>query len=126
MPRRVSFPNQKVFRIHKEKPAGAFLMISKDNFYNAYQDLDYAGTILYLYIASNCDGYELSFSPQAVHDTLGMPESTCRDQVKKLIEKGYLIQKSDNSNIFDFYEIPQTPKPVIFDKDKNENAIWFE
>ena len=36
-----------------------------------------------------------------------MPESTCRDLVQILIEKGYLVQKHEGSNVYDFYERPE-------------------
>ena len=82
--------------------------------------------MLYLYLAANCDGYDLAFSPQAVKDSLGMPESTCREQTKKLIDRGYLIQRLENSNIFDFYETPQEPKKVVYNKEKNENGYRWD
>ena len=39
-----------------------------------------------------------------------MPESTCRDLVQILIEKGYLVQKHEDSNVYDFYERPEYAK----------------
>jgi DNA-binding IclR family transcriptional regulator len=48
----------------------------------------------------------LEYSPKAIHAEMGMPESTCRDQFKVLVEKGYLVPKHEGSNIFDFYEKP--------------------
>jgi hypothetical protein len=69
--------------------------------------------MLYLYLASNADGFMLALSPVAIRQAVGMPPSTYRDQFVKLIDKGYLIQRG-NSNTFDFYETPQrvthTPK----------------
>lgn len=125
MPRRFSFPNQKRVIIHKENVSSGFLQISKENLYRAYQDLDYAGTMLYLYLAANCDGYNLALSPQAVKNSLGMPESTCREQTRKLIDRGYLIQRAEESNIFDFYEIPHERK-TIYIKEKNENGYCWD
>lgn len=69
--------------------------------------------MLYLYLASNADGFMLALSPAAIRQAVGMPPSTYRDQFIKLIDKGYLIQRGE-SNTFDFYETPQrvthTPK----------------
>ena len=69
--------------------------------------------MLYLYLASNADGFMLALSPAAIRQAVGMPPSTYRDQFVKLIDKGYLIQRGE-SNTFDFYETPQrvthTPK----------------
>lgn len=62
--------------------------------------------MLYLYFASNANGFTLALSPAAIRQAVGMPPSTYRDQFVKLIDKGYLIQRGE-SNTFDFYETPQ-------------------
>ncbi|MBE7015222.1 MAG: hypothetical protein E7417_00120 [Ruminococcaceae bacterium] len=62
--------------------------------------------MLYLYLASNADGFNLALSPAAIKNAIGMPTTTYRDQLKKLINKGYLVQTGGNS--FDFYETPNT------------------
>lgn len=82
-------------------------MIQKNNMIRAYKDLNATAFTLYLFLASNKDGYEMALSPAAIHNEYGMPESTIRDQTKKLIEKGYLVQRKEGSNIYDFYEVPQ-------------------
>ncbi len=105
-------PNQKIVHIHRDIPhynEGYFLTVKKQNFADAYRDLNATGFVLWLYFASNKDGFDLALSPQAVNLDLGMPLSTCRDQIKLLINKGYLIQHSEGSNIYDFYERPRTP-----------------
>jgi len=65
---------------------------------------------LYLYLAGNKDGFDLAFSPKAIHSEMGFPESTCRDQFNVLVNKGYLVRRNDKSNIYDFYEIPKEKK----------------
>ena len=62
--------------------------------------------MLYLYLASNADGFMLALSPAAIRQAVGMPSSTYRDQFVKLIDKGYLVRRGE-SNTFDFYETPQ-------------------
>ena len=47
--------------------------------------------MLYLYLASNKEGYALALSPAAIRKAIGMPTSTYRDQFVKLIDKGYLV-----------------------------------
>lgn len=106
-------PNQTVINIHRDMPSrneGNFLMVKKENFAKAYRDLNATGTMLYLYLVGNADGYSLNFSPQAVNNAIGMPLSTARDQRKLLIEKGYLVPHKEGSNVFDFYEMPRLPK----------------
>ena len=74
--------------------------------------------MLYLYLASNADGYNLALSPAAIKNAIGMPPSTYRDQIKKLITSGYLVNTSGNS--FDFFEVPQT------DAVSNSQSIQLE
>ena len=86
---------------------GNFLLIKKSNLYGAYRTLNATALCLYLFLAGNKDGFNLEYSPKAIHAEMGMPESTCRDQFKMLVEKGYLVPKHEGSNIFDFYEKPK-------------------
>ncbi len=101
-------PNQKVVIVHRDSisQGESFIQIKKENFYAAYKDLGQTCTILYLYLVGNKEGFELAFSPRAVLNQLGMPESTTRDQINKLIDKGYLVQRKEGSNIYDLYEKP--------------------
>ncbi|MBQ8834735.1 MAG: hypothetical protein IJ001_07415 [Oscillospiraceae bacterium] len=105
--------NQRRVLVHRdmpEKKEGNFLLIKKENLYAAYRDLNATALCLYLYLAGNKDGFDLAFSPKAIHSEMGLPESTCRDQFKVLVNKGYLVRKNENSNIYDFYEIPRGKK----------------
>ena len=105
MPRTV--PNQKIIHINRDMPKqneGNFLLIKKENMYAAYKELNAHAFSLYLYLAANKDGFDLALSPEAIREDMGMPISTVRDQTKKLIDKGYLVAKHENSNIYDFYE----------------------
>ena len=93
-------PNQRVVNIHRDMPGekeGNFLLIKKNNLYDAYRNLNATALCLYLYLAGNRNGYNLEFSPKAIHAEMGMPESTCRDQFKVLVEKGYLVPKRDEA-----------------------------
>ena len=105
--------NQRRVLVHRDMPKekeGNFLLIKKENLYAAYRDLNATALCLYLYLAGNKDGFDLAFSPKAIHSEMGLPESTCRDQFKVLVNKGYLVRKNENSNIYDFYEIPKGKK----------------
>ena len=62
--------------------------------------------MLYLYFASNANGFTLALSPAAIRQAVGMPQSTYRDQFTKLIDRGYLVRRG-NGNTYDFYETPQ-------------------
>ena len=105
-----TFPNQRVVHINRDMPRkdeGNFLLIKKQNLYNAYRNLNATALVLYLYLAGNKDGFDLALSPRAIQEEVGMPISTCNDQVKVLIRKGYLVQLKEGSNIYNFYEVPK-------------------
>lgn len=105
--------NQRRVLVHRDMPGkdeGNFLLIKKENLYAAYRDLNATALCLYLYLAGNKDGFDLAFSPKAIRNEMGLPESTCRDQFKVLESKGYLVRRNEKSNIYDFHEIPKEKK----------------
>ena len=109
-------PNQKIVHIHRDMPKdgeGNFLLIKKENLYNAYRDLNATALVLYLYLAGNKDGFDLALSPKAIHAEMGFPKSTCRDHIHTLIAKGYLVPMHENSNIYHFYEIPKGKEKMV-------------
>ena len=79
-------PNQKVIQIHREPLGGSFLGINNDNWKYAARVLGAQAFLLYIYFASNKQGFALALSPQAIQQEIGMPPSTYRDQLKKLRE----------------------------------------
>lgn len=99
-------PNQRLIAIHRERAASDFLGIKNSNWQAAARDLGAHALMLYLYFASNANGFMLALSPAAIRQAVGMPQSTYRDQFTKLIDRGYLVQRG-NTNTYDFYETPQ-------------------
>ena len=127
-----TFPNQRVITVHREPVKSDFLGIKNSNWQYAARDLGAHALMLYLYLASNADKYNLALSPTAIRQTIGMARSTYHDQFMKLIDKGYLVQNSGNG--YDFFETPkprheiqQNPLPsAVLDSDKctsNDNCI---
>ena len=121
-------PNQRTVCVHREKVKSDFLGIKNEHWMYASRDLGAHALRLYLYLASNADGYKFALSPADIRDRIGMPSSTYRDQFVKLIDKGYLVPNSGNG--YDFYELPQKrvptetkekPAPHVFDEE-NEAA----
>lgn len=100
-----TYPNQRTIKIHREAAKSDFLGIKNDNWQAAARDLGAHALMLYMYLASNADGYELALSAVAVRDAVGMPRSTFHDQFHKLVNKGYLVL--NHGNTFNFYEKPQ-------------------
>ena len=102
----ITYPNQRMVNIHREKISADFLGIKNENWKAAARDLGAHAFMLYLYLASNANGFTLALSPTAIRQAIGMPPSTYRDQFVKLVDRGYFVQRN-NSNTFDFYETPQ-------------------
>lgn len=101
----ITYPNQRLVTVHKADIGNNFLGVNNSVWTAACRDLGYPATILYLYLSANANGYQLALSPAAVQNALGMPRTTYRDQIRNLINKGYLVEVGGNR--FDFYEIPQ-------------------
>lgn len=105
-------PNQKVVHVHRDMPdknkkEGNFLLIKKENWYAANRDLEPYGLQLYLYIAGNRDGFDFALSQEAAEREAGIKKTSYHKYVNLMIEKGYLVPRKENSNIFDFYEVPK-------------------
>lgn len=120
MPKTVQ--NQRLIAIHRTRATSDFLGIKNSHWQAAARDLGAHALMLYLYFASNADNFTLALSPTAIRQAVGMPASTFRDQLLKLIDKGYLVQRKD-SNIYDFYEIPKRATHTT--TDNAERSIDF-
>lgn len=99
-----TFPNQRVIKINREKAVSDFLGIKNSNWQAAARNLTPHAMMLYFYLASNANNYELALSPAAIRQAIGMARSTYHDQFNVLVDKGYLVQTSGNT--FQFYETP--------------------
>ena len=122
----VTFPNQRMVNIHRERATANFLGIKNENWMAASRNLGAHGLRLYLYLASNRDNYTLALSPIAIQQEIGMPTSTYRDQFRRLESMGYLIPRYGNT--YDFYEVPRT-QHAPRNKEEKEHAphvLFFE
>lgn len=100
-------PNQKVVHVNRQKCDKNFLQISKENWYATNKDLGPYGLQLYLYIAGNRDGFDFALSQEAAERDAGIKKTSFHKYVNLMIEKGYLVPRKENSNIYDFYEVPK-------------------
>ena len=98
-----------MIKIHRESAKRDFLGIMNENWQAAARDLRPHALLLYLYLASNADGFTLALSPAAVREAVGMARSTYADQFQILVDKGYLVLS--HGNTYEFFETPQT-RPV--------------
>lgn len=100
-------PNQRKVIIHREKCQRDFLQIKKENWFAANKDLEPYGLQVYLYLAGNRDGFTLELSQEAAEREAGIKKTSFHKYVNLMIEKGYLVQRGEGSNLYDFYERPQ-------------------
>lgn len=105
----VTFPNQRMVKVHRESVKTDFLGIKNENWKAASRNLRPPAFLLYLYLASNANNYTVALSPAAIRQEIGMARSTYHDQFHILVDKGYLVPA--HGNTFDFYETPQ-PRPA--------------
>ncbi len=105
----MTVPHQRLVKIHKDnKQQAPFLSINVNLLAAVYQDLKSAPSFfIYIYFCCNKDNYVVEFSPTHIEKKFGFPKSTARDHFNKLIEKGYLVRKNENSNMYDFYAEPK-------------------
>ena len=103
-------PNQRKVIVHREKCERDFLQIKKENWFAANKDLEPYGLQVYLYLAGNKDGFTLELSQEAAEREAGIKKTSFHKYVNLMIDKGYLVQRNDGSNLYDFYEKPQKQK----------------
>ena len=99
----ITFPNQRMVRVHRERAASDFLGIKNENWQAASRDLGAHALQLFLYLASNANNYTVALSPVAVRLAIGMARSTYHDQFRKLINFGYIVPTKGNG--YEFFEI---------------------
>lgn len=108
-------PNQRNITINRKDALSSgrqYLAINCDTLAEASRNI--SGEVafkLYLYLASNKNGYELSFSPQHFSNIYGCSIDASRRAFVKLIESNYIINKGNNS--FEFFETPQERRPRL-------------
>ena len=108
-------PNQKVVKINREKvdkgtgSGRNYLIAYQDNISAASIALSHTGFKVYIYLLFNKDQFRIAFSPEHIHQVMGICNESARRAFKELLEKGYIEQ---NDKSFSFYEYPQR-KPNI-------------
>lgn len=97
----VSYPNQRMVCVHRERPSADFLGIKNENWKAAARDLSAHALKLYFYFAANANNYTFALSPALITEEIGMPRSTYHDQFKILVNKGYLV--NTHGNTYEFF-----------------------
>lgn len=109
-------PNQKIISVLKDGKAQCdtshiYMKAQKESMFNAMKDLTPTNFLVWLYLASQADNYTFGFSPAAISQETSLKKSALQEGIRVLIEHNYLIQR-ENSNIYDFYEIPKTKEEI--------------
>lgn len=89
------YPNQKVITIHKEKCEDNFLQVNNTNWQVACEKLTYSAFKIYLYMASNQNGYTFALSYEDVNCSVPMSRKTYDKAIKELKNQGYLENIKD-------------------------------
>lgn len=118
----ITYPNQRMVKIHRESVKTDFLGIKNENWQAASRDLGAHGLRLYLYLAANANNYNLALSPAAARAAIGIPRSTYFDQFAILVDKRYLVPGAGNT--YDFYEVPQPATQT--QKEVSADGLNFE
>lgn len=116
MPQFQTTPNQRIISIvGKEKcdSENIYAKINKEALIEAMKDLTPTTYKVWIYLASQQANYTFSFSPSAIEKETNIKKSSIQESIRQLINKNYLIQRNDNSNIYDFYEIPREEEITI-------------
>lgn len=112
-----TYPNQKVIHINKNKYSANFLQIGINEWQQAYKELKPSTFAIYLYLASNADGFDLALSQQAIENSLGIKKTAYHTAIKELKERGYIQVIQGNVEVF-------FTAPVRKNELKTEEAIF--
>ena len=112
---RYTVPNQKTITIHRDKPDKDFISIKNSHWMEINKKFSPYGLQVYLYLAKNMDGYDLSLSQTSAELEAGIKKTTFHKYINLFIAEGYIVKRSGNR--YDFYETPHD-KPT---QEGNEN-----
>ena len=102
------YANQKTIIIHRSNPIGEkkqYLAIDCQALSTAARTLTPSGLKLFLYLASNQDGYQKDFSPKDFSNIYGVSVDAARKARLDLQSNGYLVE--DENGKLEFYEQPR-------------------
>lgn len=86
-----------------------YCLMHVDSLQEAMRNLKGETLKLWLYCNKNQDNYQFELSQKALQDW-GLKKDAYQTAKKKLVELGYLVSASEDSNILIFYESPLSEK----------------
>ena len=102
------YANQKTIIIHRINPIGEkkqYLAIDCQALSTAARTLTPSGLKLFLYLASNQDGYQKDYSPKDFSNIYGVSVDAARKARLDLQANGYLVENENGK--LEFYEQPR-------------------
>lgn len=106
---KVVYPNQKIVTIHKAATdeKNIYMRLNIQALFDASKGFSEAELKVFLYLAGNQDNYQMALSTEDIHTQMGISVGAAQAAVRKLVEKGYLVQ--NHKSYYDFYETPCEP-----------------
>lgn len=101
-----TYPNQKIVEIIKEptNKNNTYACINIRAMKKAFKELSYSARCMWIYLASNQNGYKLALSRADCIENWNIKSSTYDSVIKELIDKEYLYQEKQNSKQWFFQE----------------------
>ena len=129
MPQFQTVQNQRIISISGKEACDKdhlYARVNKAALIKAMQELTPTNFEVWLYLASQKNNYTFAFSPAAVTEETGIKKSSLQEGIRVLIKEKYLIPRADNSNIYDFYELPREEvEEINIQIHKEESSFKF-
>lgn len=129
MPQFQTVQNQRIISISGKEACDKdhlYARVNKAALLKAMQELTPTNFEVWLYLASQANNYTFAFSPAAVTEETGIKKSSLQEGIRVLIKEKYLIPRADNSNIYDFYELPREEvEEINIQIHKEESSFKF-
>lgn len=118
----MSYPNQRIVIIHKEKKTNNFLQIENKSWQEASIKLKPAAFKIYLLLASNANDFHLELSQAYVEKVLQIKKTAYHDGLNQLEQEGYLSFSHNNTYIFT--ESPQKRTSAKTDSEVRKSGVF--
>ena len=129
MPQFQTVQNQRIISISGKEACDKdhlYARVNKAALLKAMQELTPTNFEVWLYLASQKNNYTFAFSPAVVTEETGIKKSSLQEGIRVLIKEKYLIPRADNSNIYDFYELPREEvEEINIQIHKEESSFKF-
>ena len=114
-----TYPNQKVIHINKNKYTANFLQVGIDEWQTAFKKFTPSAFAVYLYLASNADGFDLALSQKAIENALGIKKTAYHNAIEALKKEGYIEVLQGNIEVFHTTPVRKCEPEIIKEKPKS-------